>query len=168
MDAVARRKIDMKLLIASLIIASGVVLVVAGVRSSVTGKEQQDLPPELESILPVKDATQVPQQSNVFVDLITGYRAVLVIDNIELPVVSLDDAQGEVLAGGTIPNGATQLVLPPGAVFEPGNVTLTFTPGPDQAITKFDSGVHTVTVIYWKSLEGRQRSRSFTWNFYVV
>jgi hypothetical protein len=166
MDDVLRRRIDRKLLLASLIIAAGLVMVVAGVRASVTGKEQQNLPAEIESIDPVKDATQVPQQSNVFVDLVSGYEAVLVIDEIELPNVSLDDIGAS--DNSVVPQPGQQLVLPPGAVFEPGNVTLTFTPGAAQAITKFESGQHTVTVIYWKRDEGRNRSRTFTWNFYVV
>ena len=153
-------------MLASFIIAAGLVMVVAGVRASVTGKEQQDLPPAIEQIDPVRDATQVPNQSKVFVDLVTGYEAVLVIDEIELPTVSLDDVGS--VDNSVVPKPGQQLTLPPGAVFEPGNVTLTFTPGDDQLIAEFESGPHTATVLYWKLDDGRNRARSFTWTFYVV
>lgn len=164
-----RRRIDVKLLFASLGIAAGIVLVVVGVRASVTGDEEQNLPDNIEQIDPVRGATQVPQQSEVFVDLATGYQAVLVIDGIELPTFSLDDFETETQAGGTVPEaGGQQLSLPPGTVFEPGNATLTFTPGDDELITEFDTGEHTATVLYWKREDGRNASRSFSWTFYVV
>lgn len=169
MGVVPRRRIDPKLLLASLGIAAGLLLVVAGVRASVTGDEAQNLPEEIEQIDPVRYATQVPQQTRVFVDLIPNYEAVLVIDGVELPVVSLDALGTATDAGGTVPSqGGQQLVLPPGAVFEPGNVTLTFTPGEGQVIESFAPGPHTATVIYWKLDEGRGRARAFSWDFYVV
>ena len=90
MNDVPRRRIDVKLLLASLGIAAGIVMVVAGVRASVTGSDEQNLPAEIEAIDPVRGATQVPQQSNVFIDLSPGYRAVLSIDGIEIPTVSID------------------------------------------------------------------------------
>ena len=72
-------------------------------------------------------------------------------------------------AGGTVPEaGGQQLSLPPGTVFEPGNATLTFTPGDDELITEFSTGEHTATVLYWKREDGRDASRSFSWTFYVV
>jgi hypothetical protein len=161
---VPRRRLDVKLLIASLGIAAGVVLIVAGFRSSVTGDDEQNLPDNIEAIDPVRSATQVPQQSQVFVDLATGFEAVLVIDGVELPTVSLDNPGSTVAPG----QAGQQLSLPPGAVFEPGNVTLTFTPGDDQLIPQFDTGEHSATVLYWKREDGRNRARSFTWSFYVV
>ena len=66
-------------------------LVLLGVLGSVTGREQQGLPDAIESIDPVREATQVPQQTRVFVDLEIGYEAMLVVDGVELPTVSLDD-----------------------------------------------------------------------------
>ena len=58
--------------------------------------------------------------------------------------------------------------MPPGAIYEPGNATLTFTPGDEQAVENFDAGRHTVTVIYWKILEGPGAARSYTWSFTTV
>lgn len=160
------KRLDVKLLLASLGIATGLVLVALGVRASVTGEEEQALPDELESIDPVRGATQVPQQSRVFVDLVAGYEAVLVIDGIEMPTIRLDEL--DQVPGASLPAPGEQISLPPGAVFEPGNVTLTFTPSSGAAIEEFTSGLHSATVIYWKREDGRDRARSFTWSFYVV
>lgn len=161
------RRIDVKLLIASLGIAAGVVFVVAGFQSAVTGREQQLLPDEIESIDPIRGAAQVPQQTQVFVDLTTGHQAVLVVDGVELPTISFDDITKTPAGLGEASVG-DQVSVPPGAIFEPGNVTLTFVPSPTQPIESFSTGQHSATVIYWLNADGRQKSRSFTWNFYVV
>jgi hypothetical protein len=163
-----KRRFDVKLLLASLGIAAGVVIVLLGFQSSVTGREQQLLPDEIESIDPIRGATQVPQQTQLFVDLITGYEAVLVIDGQELTTFTFDDVSGEQPPGLGQTDGGDQVSLPPGALFDPGNATLTFQPGPSQPIESFAPGQHTATVVYWKVEDGRQRSRSFTWSFYVV
>lgn len=173
-----RRRFDVKLLLASLGIAAGIVLVVAGVGASVTGREQQRLPDEVESIDPIRGATQIPQQTRVFVDLIIGYTGVLVIDGIEPAVVSLnsndpfDPETSTTLVGATsVPlagDQAEQETLAPGTVFEPGNFTLTFEPQPGNVIESFSTGLHTATVIYWKIDESRNQSRAFSWEFYVV
>lgn len=165
-----RRRPDPKLLLASLGIAAGVVLVGLGVRTSVTGREQQQLPDAIESIDPIRGATQVPNQTRVFVDLVAGHEAVLVVDGLELPTVRLDELND--VAGSTLPPLAgdqpEQVSLPPGALFEPGNVTLTFEPRPGNLIESFDTGAHTAQVIYWRADESRAQSRAFSWDFYVV
>lgn len=161
-----RRPLDIKLLLASMGIAIGLAAVVLGLLSSVTGTAQQNLPATIESIEPVSNATQVPQQTRVFVDLQTGHEGVLIIDGVELPVVSLDDV------GKTPPGlgegGGDQIEIPAGAIFEPGNATLTFEPGTSQPIESFSTGVHTVTVRYWRIEDGPTRFRTFNWTFYAV
>jgi hypothetical protein len=162
-----RRTIDIPLLLASLGIAIGLVVVVLGLRASVTGREQQGLPDAIESIDPIKGATQVPQQTRVFVDLQIGYGASLDIDGVPLDVYSLDgdvDQKPPGLGEG----GGDQVVIPPGAILEPGNNTLTFTPGPSQPIEAFSTGLHTVTLRYWRTEDGPDRFRTFTWTFYAV
>jgi hypothetical protein len=74
-------------LICSMVIAAGIVLVIIGFRSSVTGRQALLLPPTIESIDPVRGAVRVPAQTRVFVDLLSGYTGVLVIDGIELKTV---------------------------------------------------------------------------------
>ena len=61
-----------------------------------------------------------------------------------------------------------QVEVPPGAVFEPGNATLTFTPGEGAPIEHFDPGEHTVSVVYWRTVDGRDTARTYTWTFEVV
>jgi hypothetical protein len=163
---VPRKPLDVKLLLASLAIAAGIVLVVVGVRASVTGREQQQLPDEIEEIQPVRAATQVPQQSSVFVDLVAEHRAELTVDGVQLEVVDLSELGSA--TDVTIPAPGEQISLPPVAIFEPGNNTLTYTPAEGGAIERFAPGRHTATVVYWRISEGRESARSYTWDFYVV
>lgn len=163
-SGVRRRRIDVKLLVASLGVALGVVLVVLGVRASVTGREEQRLPVAIESITPIRGATQVLRQSQVQVDLLAGYSAVLILNGIELPTISLDD----VGSNSSLPKPGEQVSLPPAAIFEPGNNTLTYTPVAGGPVERFDTGVNDATVIFWKLEDGRERGRSYSWSFTVV
>jgi hypothetical protein len=155
------RRPDWKLLFASLGIAAGLVFVVFGVSRSVTGRDEQKLPDAIESVQPIRGATQAPQQTQVFVDLQEGYRASLTIDDIALETVSLDELGGLAEPG-------QQITLPPKAVFETGNDTISYTPVEDGPIESFSTGIHTATVFYWLATEGPARARSYTWTFYVV
>jgi hypothetical protein len=156
------RRLDKKLLVASLAIALGLVLIGYGLVVSVTGDERAQLPGPVEGITPAFDAIQVPQQSSVIVDLESGYEGYLEIDGIQLPTIRLDDVSVDVQPG-------EQVTYPPGVRFEPGNATLSFTPGADQEIESFGEGVHSVTVVYWKTIDGENaRRRSYTWSFTVV
>ena len=105
---------------------------------------------------------QVLQQTQVVVDLAEGYEGRLVIDDIPLETVRLDDL-------GTLDvEPGEQLDVPPGVVFEPGNGTLTFTPSDDAPISSFDPGSHIVQVVYWPTVEGEERARSYTWAFTAI
>jgi len=162
LDAQQRR-----VLICSMVIAAGIVLVIIGFRSSVTGRKALLLPPTIESIDPVRGAVRVPAQTRVFVDLLAGYTGVLVIDGIELKTVDPNDLSTN--EGGTAPAvvPGQQVSLPPTTIYERGNATLTFVPTEGAPIEEFEQGSHTVTVIYWKVLESRARSLSYTWTFSV-
>ena len=165
-DAPARRgwwgRLDKKLLAASLVIALGVVLIGVALTRSVTGNEAAHLPAAVEEITPAYEAIQVPQQITVIADLQGGYFGYLVVDGVELPTVRLDEVGSQDVEPGE------QVVFPPGARFEPGNATLTFTPGANQPIDAFDAGSHTVRVVYWKEIEGPDSARSYSWMFTVV
>lgn len=147
-------------MLASLLVAIGVVLAVLGVMRSVTGDEAQKLPQAIERIDPVRSAVRVPNQTPVFVDLLQGYTGVLVIDGLELVTTNVDDVQRPSVPG-------EQITLPATTLYEPGNATLTFTPSGKAAITSFTEGNHTATVIYWKLIDGRGASLSYTWTFSV-
>ena len=157
-----RRRIDPSLLLVSAVIAVGLVLVARGFLVSVTGEERSDLPATIESVAPVPDAEQALAQTNVFADLAPGYTGVLVIDGVEIETVDLSEVQANPVEPGE------QVSIPPVTVFEPGNSTLTYTPSSNGPVPRFDPGVHRVEVIHWRVDEGRQRARSFTWQFVVV
>jgi len=154
------RRPQLPLLVASFIIAAALVAVGVGISIAVTGTEREALPEALEEISPSRSASQVPAQTQVFVDMQAGFTGVLVIDGLELETVNLDEVRGNAKPG-------QQITLPPTTIFEPGNATLTFDPSPESTISEFSQGEHIVKVIYWKLLEGRSRARSYTWSFTV-
>jgi hypothetical protein len=157
-----RRRVDRKLLAASLVIAVGLVLIGYALLRAVTGDEAADLPAAVEEVTPPPSAIQVPQQSQVVADLEAGYEGRLVIDGVELPTIRLDQL------GSVDVEPGEQIEVPPGVLFEPGNATLTYTPAENAPIERLDPGTHTATVIYWLSEEGPSRARSFSWSFAAV
>lgn len=150
-----------RLLACSLVIAGGLVMVILGFMSSVTGRKALALPPTIENIDPVRGAVRVPAQTQVFVDLLSGYTGVLIIDDIELETVD----QNQLSSANQVPGA--QVSLPPTTIYEKGNATLTFVPSKGAAIESFTQGPHTATVVFWKVLESRLRSQSYTWTFSV-
>lgn len=156
-----RRRVDRKLLLASVVIALGLVLIGLGVLRSVSGEEVTELPDAIQSISPAPDAEQVLQQTQVVIDLLEGYEGALTIDGVELPTFRLDEVPLGVEPG-------EQIEVPPGAVFEPGNGTLSFSPGQGSGIDSFEPGRHTVTVTYWRIEEGPDTARTYRWAFEVV
>jgi hypothetical protein len=150
-----------RLLVCSFVIAAGLTMVILGFQASVTGRKALALPATIEDIDPVRGAVRVPAQTEVFVDLLPGYTGVLVIDGVELETVD----RSELGAADQVPG--QQVSLPAKTIYEKGNATLTFVPAEGAAIESFTQGTHTATVIFWKVLESRQRSQSYTWTFSV-
>jgi hypothetical protein len=157
-----RARLDKTMVFMLVLLGVGVLLVVRGLLVGITGEERSDLPAYIESVDPVPEAVQVPNQSRVFVDLVPGYTGVFVIDDIEIETRNIVDL------GRVDVEPGEQIELPPVTIFEPGNATLTFTPGAAAPITEFVDGEHTVELVYWRVEDGRQRARSFTWTFNVV
>ena len=147
-------------MIASAIIAVCLVAMGYALDLAVTGEEGNQLPEAVEQIDPVRAATQVPAQTQVFVDLLPGYTGVLVIDGLELETIDLDELRSQAKPG-------QQVDVPPTTIFEPGNATLTFNPVEGSAIPTFTQGEHVVEVIYWKVVEGRTKAHTFSWTFSV-
>ena len=155
-----------RLLLCSLVIAGGIVLVILGFQSSVTGRKALALPATIENIDPVRGAVRVPAQTEVFVDLLAGYTGVLVIDGVELETVDPNDPNDPLAPA--LPSPGQQVSLPATTIYERGNATLTFVPTKGARIESFTQGSHTATVIFWKIVGGsRQRSSSYTWTFSV-
>ena len=157
-----RFRVDKRLLLVSALIALGLTLVVRGLVIGVTGDDRADLPPQIERVDPVPDATQVLSQTNVFVDLAPGYTGVLIIDGVELETVNVSELSNDGVEPGQ------QVDIPAVTVYEPGNATLTFTPSSGAAISEFTEGEHRVTVVAWRIDESRQFARSFSWTFNVI
>jgi hypothetical protein len=96
----------------------------------------------VENLIPRRNA-QVPQQSGVGIDLVTGWDGTLVVGDVEIP--------------------RDQLVLTP----EIGLVE--FTPGPGQAVEELDTGENCVTAVIWRISDGRGvDDRPIRWCFDVV
>jgi hypothetical protein len=159
------RRIDRGLLVASLVIACGLVLVAFGLTTALTGNDGINRPDAIESLQPVENAVQVLQQERVVVDLQAGYEARLVVDGIELPTTiigqtDVDPAQQ--------PEPGQQVDLPTTAVFDPGNAVISFQPVDGALIESFEEGIHEVQVIFWRIEDGPEQARSYRWEFNVI
>jgi hypothetical protein len=160
-----KRRFDRGLLIASLAIACGMVLVIFGVTTALTGNDGVDRPEAIESLQPVENAVQVLQQERVVVDLQPGYEARLVIDGIELPTTVI--GQSDVDPSDQAEPGQ-QVDLPTTAVFDPGNAIISFQPVEGALIESFSEGLHEARVIYWRIEDGPEQALSYRWEFNVI
>lgn len=156
-----KRPVDRQLLVASLVIAAGLVLIGFAFMRSVTGSERTKLPDQIERISPLPDAITVPSRSGVVVDLADGYTGRLVVDGTAFPTQQLSDANRE---------PGTQVVVPPGVVFEGGTNTLTLTLGDEVGFDEWPDGVHLIDVEYWPILDGEDSAAAgaYRWSFSIV
>ncbi|MEY2780129.1 MAG: hypothetical protein RL623_1309 [Actinomycetota bacterium] len=155
-------KIDPKLLLASMGLSAGAVLVVMGLSTGLTGREATNLPDAIENISPGEDE-RVLRQSQIIVDFIDGYEATLYIDGIELPTTRLD----ELVSSGTAPAPGAQIDLPPTAIYDPGNFTISYLPQDGAPIEELKQGEHSGKVRYWKIGQSENKSRVYTWKFFT-
>jgi hypothetical protein len=157
-----KRPLNRQNLIVSVGVAVGLVLIGMGLSAGTTGRDAQKLPAVIEDINP-GPGDEVLRQSQVFIDFVEGYEAELTIDGIVLPVTRLD----ELTANGATPKPGAQVDIPPTAIYDPGNYTISFMPQDGAPITEFTQGMHDATVTYWKVTDGRNKSKSFSWQFEV-
>ena len=122
------QRLDKKLLARQPVIAVGLVLMGFALATAVTGDEAADLPPRSRSITPATTPSRSPSRRPSIADLAAGYEGVPdgrrrrdARRSASTRSAAVDVEPGE------------QVDLPPGAIFEPGNATLTFTPGEEQA-----------------------------------
>ena len=153
-----RRRLDRATLGVSFAIATGLVLIAVAFSVGLTGDARFEYPPEIERVDPVPNSVSVLAQSSIFVDLQQGYTGVLVINGVEIPTFRIGEVEVE---------PGRQVEIPPVTVFEPGNATLTFRPSTGALVERFENGMQTVEVIYWREDIGRQRAESFVWEFNV-
>ncbi|MGH9049881.1 MAG: hypothetical protein ACRDY4_09145 [Acidimicrobiia bacterium] len=109
-------------------------------RSSDTSEPGTDaLPSAVESVSP-EPGTQADRRITVSADLRDGLTGVLVID------------------GQRVPEDQLEYIDPQGII--------TFRPGPDQDLSEFEAGDHTVVVLYWNQTEREPNEPdSFGWSF---
>ena len=160
-----KRSFDRGLFIASMVIAAGLLLIVYGFTTALTGDDGIDRPEAIESVQPVENAIQVLQQERIVVDLQSGYEAVLIIDRIELPttVIGQSDVDPAVQA-----EPGQQIDLPTTAVFDPGNAVISFQPVDGALIESLEEGTREATVRFWKIEDGPQQAREYSWTFEVI
>lgn len=160
-----KRKLDRGLLVASLVIACGVLLVGFGLTTALTGNDGIDRPDAIEELQPVENAVQVLQQERVVVNLQAGYEARLVIDGIELPTTII--GQADVDPSEAVEPGQ-QVDLPTTAVFDPGNAVISFQPVEGALIESWTEGTHEARVIFWRIEDGPEQALSYRWEFTVI
>ena len=155
-----KRPINKQNLLVSAGVAVGLTITFLGFRAGITGREAQRLPASIEMMTP-GPGDQVLQQSQIFVDFVEGYEASLTIDGIELATTRLDELTSE---GGSLKPGQ-QVDIPPTAIYDPGNFTISFTPQQGAPIEAFSQGEHNAMVTYWKIEDGPDKARTFKWTF---
>lgn len=155
-----RKKIDRQMLLVSIGVAVGLASIGFGLSTGQTGRDASGLPSAIQSISPGNGDKSL-RQSQIIVDFIDGYNAVLTIDGIELPTVRLD----ELTANGIAPKPGAQVELPPTAVFDPGNYIISYQPQEGAPINEFKQGEHTASVRYWLFTEGETGARIYNWKF---
>jgi hypothetical protein len=160
-----KRRLDRGLLIASLAIAGGLILIIFGFTTALTGDDGIDRPDAIESVQPVENAVQVLQQERVVVDLQAGYEARLVIDGIELPTTVIGQSDVDPFEQ---PAAGQQVDLPTTAVFDPGNSVISFQPVEGAPIESFTEGLHEAQVIFWRIEDGPEQALSYRWEFNVI
>jgi len=155
-------KINRAALLASVGVAIGLFLIGFGLSRAVTGRDALNLPEQIEKLSPANNE-KVLRQSQITIDFIEGYDAVLIVDGIEIPTTRLD----ELSVNGVQPKPGEQIDLPPTAIYDPGNYTLSYLPQDNAPVEQLMQGEHTASVIYWKAPNTREKASSYTWKFSV-
>lgn len=160
-----RRKFDRGLFVASLVIACGLVLIVWGVTTAMTGDDGIDRPEAVESLQPVENALQVLQQERIVIDLQPGYEGRLEIDGVALPMATI--GQSDVDPDTRAAPGA-QVDLPITAIFDPGSNVVSFQPVEGAAVERLEPGLHEARIVFWRIEDGPDQARSYRWTFTVI
>ncbi|MBU3704959.1 MAG: hypothetical protein FGM42_11425 [Ilumatobacteraceae bacterium] len=157
-----RKKLNKPALFASFGVSVGLILIVLGLNSATTGRDALNLPDQIENMSPANNE-KVLRQSEIRIDFVEGYEGALVVNGVEIPTTRLDELQ----VSGRQPKPGEQVDLPPTAIYDPGNFTLTFLPQEGAPVERLEQGKHTARVFFWKITETRDKAQSYTWEFTV-
>ncbi len=157
-----RRRPSIEMVLISAGLAIGLMMVILGLMSATTGRDALGYPDEIIEVSPAPNDRQVLSQTEISVDLIDGYEAEIILDDITIPTTRLEDASPQDVKPGQ------QIELPKTAIYDQGNSLIRFEPTEGAAVERYDVGVHRVTVLFWKIEEGRTTARSFSWSFEVL
>ena len=159
---VRRFRIKLETLLVSAGIALGVLLIILGFNSATTGRDALGYPDAIVSVSPAPNDKQVMSATEISVDLEDGYQASLILDGIAIPTTNLEDI------AGTLAKPGQQVEIPPTAIYDQGNSLIRFQPTDGAVVEKYSTGVHDVTVRYWKIIEGESTAKSYSWSFEVL
>ena len=158
---VSRRRFDPRTFLVSLGFAVGLLLVFYAFASARSGSDAQGVKnPAIERLIPSQDDL-VLRQSEVGIDLATGYTGQLIIDGRPLPT--------EELIASDSPNPGTVARIV-NVRFDPAENTLLYQPIdlPGAPITQFDPGRHEIVARFWKLDESEADARQYKWFFRVA
>lgn len=123
----------------AVVVLAALNLAVIALDESDTSPAGRDLPSAIDSVTPAPGEL-VRLQDTIGADLRDDLTGVLVLD------------------GAEIPEDQLERVVPLAQV--------TFRPGPDQDLTSFEAGDHTLEVLYWPQGKPRpSRPSSYSWSF---
>jgi hypothetical protein len=151
-------RFDRQRLITSGIAALALAFIVFGCRSSVTGAAAVHPPAGVDRFIPAPGEL-VLRQTQIGADLATGFRGILVIDGQSIPTYDL--ATNDCSENSQRFSGKD-------AVFDPGQNTVYYTPGPGSTIERFAPGEHRVSVRFWRLCENPDTAQSANWTFKVA
>jgi hypothetical protein len=156
-----KRRLDPRTLLVSAGFAVGLILVAHAFTSARTGSDGQGVKnPAIDRLIPSPDDL-VLRQSEVGIDLATGYTGQLIIDGQALPTQ-------EVVAANSPSPGTVDRILD--VRFDRAENTLLYQPldVPGAPIKQFDPGQHTITARFWRLDEGEDTAHQYTWSFRVA
>jgi hypothetical protein len=114
-------------------------LAIFGLDSSDTSPEGRTLPSTIDALTP-PPGELVRLQDTIGADLRDGLTGVLLLDGVEIPEDQLERV-------------------------DPLSI-VTFRPGPDQELERFEPGEHNLTVLFWEQGEPRPADPdSYSWSF---
>ena len=124
------------------------VLAVAGIvavsQNGGGGDATEDRSSAIEALIP-SPGSDVLRQSEVGIDLVEGYRAMLTVNGVQIP----DD----------------QIVGVPSGDRQPALARYVFSPGAGKVVESWDAGRNCVTAVFWSAAEGPERGTTHTWCF---